>query len=639
MRSKAKISPFLVVVLLLGTLATSASANFPDPTREATTLKPELEMVLRVPQEGIQNVGSSTLQIVTPTYLPIGSEFDLCFGFFMQSPDEEYADRVDVDMPDNWLVNSVSPNSVPPANGFDAALPPVAGVESGNVAFWQSTGYPPATFMGAWASSIGGTLFDFCVNVTIPDESGAPWTLPWNYIGDNWSDAPHSKSGTYGPIYQASPLMLVPHSFRTPGCPNEEKTYEFTARNSTNTEMIVDLDYAISSGSGTCDGPATVTIPAYGDTPAVVTYEAWNEVGTSFTCDITATDSAVPANTIASQLIMDISGCYWDPAGWQLEPNTNATPNLYSTGLTGTNPAVIGSVGYVFGGVGEEFNVIPYLQMYDPTLEEWTKLADLPNPRYGMVSGWIGGLIYAAGGLDMAGGAISDLQVYDPETNLWDNALPDMPIALGAGAGGVATCSSGAGECLFHVGGSTDDNAEHSTLETWEFNPSIAAWTQLDNRPAGSSPDGFVLGDGVGCGGKIYVGGDARDYHDFFVLDPTSPTGSQWSTLASIPGGAGAMTPTMVCIEQEMSIYLMGGTLNLTGDVFVYDILTDTWDGSLPQKLNIPQVGSVGWFMHDKLWTAGGATTAGVLSPMPFESLERFTCVIEKKLFLPLMVK
>ena len=161
-------------------------------------------MVLRTPQEGIQSVGTSTLQIVTPTYLPIGSAFDMCFGFFMQSPDEEYVDRVDVDLPDNWMINAFAQDSVPPANGFDSALPPVAGVDPGNVAFWQSKEYPTATKEGAWNGGYDGTLFDFCVNVTIPNESGAPWMLPWNLIGDGWAGVPHSISGTYGPIYQLS---------------------------------------------------------------------------------------------------------------------------------------------------------------------------------------------------------------------------------------------------------------------------------------------------------------------------------------------------------------------------------------------------------------------------------------------------
>ncbi len=646
MQSKAKTLLFIAVFLLLGLLATSASADPPDPTKEATISKPELDITLKQPQEGIQNVGASTLQTVTPAQLPIGSAFDLCFGFFVQSPDAEYGDYITVDMPDNWTVNSVAPNSVPPANGCSAALPPLAGVGAANIAYWQSTGYPPPTGCGAWNGSSTGILFNFCVNVTIPDESGAPWMLPWNYYGDGWGAEPHFAIGSYGPIGPQQPLTLSPEISQTMGCRYEPVTYEFTAMNSTGSEMMVDLDYSISSGMGTCDGPASINVPAYGNAPVLVTFEAWNEVGTSFTCDITATDAAVPANTDSSQIIQDLLACYWDPAGWQLEPITDATPNQWSSGVVGTNPMATGPVGYVIGGLAAGSSTLnPDLQMYDPMLEVWTQLSDLPNPRFSPATAWLDDLIYVAGGYDNNFASTGDLQVYDPLTNLWDNTIPpDMPNARGGGAGGVATCSSGLGECLFHVGGGADSNFASTTLETWEYDPALGVWTQLDNKPAGASPDGFILGAGVGCGGKIYVGGDYRGYHDFFVLDPTSPSGTQWSVLASIPAGAGAMTPALVCSEEEQVIYLIGGGpsgnwSNFSNQVFAYDILTNTWEGPLPQILNVVQLGSVGWLMKDKLWTVGGTVGSGAISPMPFESLEKISCEIEMKLFLPLLLR
>ncbi len=50
------------------------------------------------PREDL-NVGTSTLQSITPANLPIGTAFDLCFGFFVQSPDAEYGDYMSVDAP------------------------------------------------------------------------------------------------------------------------------------------------------------------------------------------------------------------------------------------------------------------------------------------------------------------------------------------------------------------------------------------------------------------------------------------------------------------------------------------------------------------------------------------------------------
>ena len=162
-------------------------------------------MSLGAPQAGIQSVGNSTLQTVTPSELPVGNAFDICFGFLIQSLDAEFADRLEVDLPDNWTVNSVAANSVPPANG--CSFPPVSGTEADNVVFWQSNVVFPSG-CGAWFGGTSGILFSFCANVTIPDKTGAPWSLPWVITGDGWTGSPNSASGTYGPIGGVHPIYL-----------------------------------------------------------------------------------------------------------------------------------------------------------------------------------------------------------------------------------------------------------------------------------------------------------------------------------------------------------------------------------------------------------------------------------------------
>ena len=65
---------------------------------------------------------------------------------------------------------------------------------------------------------------------------------------------------------------------------------------------------------------------------------------------------------------------------------------------------------------------------------------------------------------------------------------------------------------------------------------------------------------------------------------------------------------------------------NYNNTVYVYDIATDTWDGPLAQTLHVAQLGSVGWHMYDKVWTAGGTVGSGAIDPMPFESLLQVIC-------------
>jgi N-acetylneuraminic acid mutarotase len=621
----------LVAFILLGAVSVSLAAT---PLQTGITEEEPQDLYFSSEgQEGIDSVGGSTLTNVSPSAVPIGTAFDLCFTVFVQSPDAEFMDHFDADLPDGWTVNSVAPDSVPPANGCGGALPPVAGVDADNLVYWQSTGYPPQTGCGAWSGGSGGVNFDFCTNITIPDATGAPWTLPWNYIGDGYGGVPHQVSGSYGPVEPQSPIMLTPELIEEVGCPCGVQQHELTVQNTTGYDTLVNLSYTIVSGAGICDGPASIFVPNGASHAIPVNFNPAGQPGDTVACQVTAVDETNPDNNDSSALIKHLISQFFDPAGWQLEPITNATPNQWAGSTVGTNPAAAGLVGYIVGGLAAGSSVInPDLQMYDPGSATWTQLADLPNPRFSPAVGWIDGKIYAAGGYDATFAATNDLQVYDPAAGIWDNTTPvDLPVNRGGGAGGVGTCSSGTGECLFHVGGGPDSSFANTTLETWEYDPGSNAWTQLDNKPAGSSPDGHILGTGVGCQGYIYVGGDYRGFHEFFRLDATQPSGSQWTQLANIPDSAGAMTPALVCKEDMGALVLIGGDPNggwgnYNNTVYVYNIANDAWDGPLPQTLHVAQLGSAGWHMDSKVWTAGGTVGSGAIDPMPFESLMQITC-------------
>lgn len=630
---------------LTGLLATSASADPPTPGKETQPPQPQLEMNLSAPKTGIQSVGSSTLQTVTPSELPVGFDFDICFVFFIQSPDAEFGDRVEVDLPDKWTVHSVAANSVPEANG--CSWPPVSGTEAGNNLYWEKPYSSIPTGCGSWNGGYDGTLFNFCANVKIPVRAGAPWSLPWVVTGDGDGDPPHSSSGTYGPIGAVPPLLLNPDEINLHGCAFVELEARFSALNSTDVVMTVALDYTVIKGNGFCSGPASLTIPALTNEPFTVSYTTENLMRSDFVCEITAKDNTNPFNMDTSRINMSVSDCYWDHAGWQLEPNTGAIPNIWAAGVVGTHPGAAGPVGYVIGGLKDStYAINPALQMYDPDKSEWTLLKAMSTAVYAPVAAWIDGLIYVAGGIDADFVATKDLQVYDPQTDTWYNSIPpDMPNPLGGGAGGVGTCSDKTGECLFHVGGVLDNALAGMTLDTWEYNSGTNSWTQLDDKPTGvSSDDGFFYGAGVGCGGKIYIGGNFNGDHGFFVLDATAETGSQWTTLANIPDAAGVMAPALVCDEAAQVIYLIGGDphglwYSYNNTVFSYDIVDDSWDSPLIQNMNFNKVGSVGWLMQNKLWSLGGGDSAYPRDPMPFESLERFYCQVDYPRYFPLIMK
>ncbi|NLN11086.1 MAG: hypothetical protein GX178_05685 [Acidobacteria bacterium] len=168
-----------------------------------------------------EDVTGSTLSAVTPATLTPGVTVNLCFTAHLVSPDFEYIDRFDVDLPDGWTIGTVAADSVPPANG--CYLPPESGVDAGNVVYWQSPEDLP-TWCGTWIGGSAGTDFDFCVEVTVPDCAGAPWDLPWNILGDTWGDPPHEVNGTFSSVAcgasQAPNIDVAPLSLSSTQAPN-----------------------------------------------------------------------------------------------------------------------------------------------------------------------------------------------------------------------------------------------------------------------------------------------------------------------------------------------------------------------------------------------------------------------------------
>lgn len=419
-------------------------------------------------------------------------------------------------------------------------------------------------------------------------------------------------------------------------CPSEPFPQELTIYNFSGFDDSIDLTYT-TTGHGNCVGPSQIGPISDGNNETfslkVTPYSGIKE-NDIITCTVTAQATTSGYTDEASVEVYIAEKSIFDPvAGWQNETITGSLSAQWGMGAVGSNPAATGEVGYYVGGLAPGTTLRPDLQMYDPDAASWTQLQDMPNPRFTSVAGFIDGLLYVAGGFDTTFTATDDLQVYNPASDSWNNSTPmALPTPLGGGTGGVGTCSSNVGECLFHVGGAPSGSFASSVTSTYQYDPLTNTWSQLDNKPLGSSPDGNLIGTGVGCMGYIFVGGDYRGYHDFFRLDATQSSGSQWFTAANIPPSAGAMSPALVCEEELESLFLIGGdpygywSGAYTDTVYRYHIPSDTWSGPMNQRLNENQTGAVGLYMHDKLWSFGGTRGSGPVEPVPHESLKQLPC-------------
>jgi len=136
-----------------------------------------------------EQIDASTVNSFSPDPLSPGT-FDLCFNVTVDSPDAEYMDRFEIDLPDGWTINSVTP---PVGTGCGSADPVTGGTDAGNVVYWQGANYVPVTGSGCGAWSNG--TYDFCANVTEAAYAG-PYDFPWTVYGDVWGAVPHSVSGT-----------------------------------------------------------------------------------------------------------------------------------------------------------------------------------------------------------------------------------------------------------------------------------------------------------------------------------------------------------------------------------------------------------------------------------------------------------
>ena len=434
-------------------------------------------------------------------------------------------------------------------------------------------------------------------------------------------------------------VVLQPEYTQDGGCPCTPHPYTLYFVNHSGLTDTVVITYAVSPYVTVMEIPATLEeVPAGGiqSFDVVLRLDEDAPVGEPAFVTVTASLSHYPA--YSSTAVIERQPLTLDPAGWQVQPiatvPTDTHPAYWHAGVVGTSTLAAGEVAYYAGGLDENRDMLDALQMYDPGTMTWTQMATMPLPVFGAVASWIDGKLYLSGGYrDTSFTGVTDTQVYDPASNTWDDTTPaDIPASGGRGgaAGGKGTCHTGSGECHFQVGGSAAGSFLSSTLETWEYNPASNTWTRLQDRPRGSTPDGMILGGGVGCLGYIFVGGDYRGYSDFYRLDATQISGSQWITLTAIPADAGKMSPAMVCAPDERAIYLIGGDPigyrgGYNSTVYRYAIDSDTWSGPLEQELNTASAGLAGVSMYDRLWVFGGSVSLGAITPPPHEALAQ-TC-------------
>ncbi|OLY95652.1 CBM96 family carbohydrate-binding protein [Cnuella takakiae] len=280
---------------------------------------------------------------------------------------------------------------------------------------------------------------------------------------------------------------------------------------------------------------------------------------------------------------------------------------------------------YSFGGFDSKkttFTPTKRAYVYNPELNSWTPIADLPFTPNGTSFGGVthagiatdGTNIYIAGGYTSntagTGQIFGTKQVwrYNVATNTYTK-MPDLPVVISAGQ---MVYLNGR---LHYIGGTnasrTTDLGSHYMLD---ISSGANTWTNLAPLPNPRHHGGSAV-----LGGKIYyIGGqhehdaDLVPQKDVHRYDPETNT---WTQMADMPVPAGAagrnhITSSVVVVNNRI-IVLGGQTVHQTGRtsmVSSYDPGTDTWTNLTP----LPQArfSGVAGFIGNSIYYSGGSSTS-----------------------------
>ena len=226
--------------------------------------------------------------------------------------------------------------------------------------------------------------------------------------------------------------------------------------------------------------------------------------------------------------------------------------------------AVVNGTIYVFGGYsgidnrGENFKFLDIVEAYNPETDTWVRKEDMPFPCINFGIGVVAGQVYIIGGLaDFNKGVPNSLEwtdrveAYDPKTDTWAKRAK-MPTRRDYFGVGVVS------NRIYLIGGRgwpQVGNLGGSFLPvTEEYNPKTNQWQKkndiLDLRLYSST---VVVGDQIFLiGGFVWQDGLRKDPA---TVDAYNPETDEWSDMPPMPTGK---TPFGVAIVKG-KIYVFGG--------------------------------------------------------------------------------
>lgn len=229
------------------------------------------------------------------------------------------------------------------------------------------------------------------------------------------------------------------------------------------------------------------------------------------------------------------------------------------------------------------YEMVPALQVYNVATDRWTQKTPMPTSDFDFNgAGVINGKIYLSGGIGTRQIASRSLWRYDPGIDTWSR-ISQMPSAGFQGVTGVIS-----DELYVLTGciGPVQECEPFVPLAFYRYNPATNQWATLAT-PMSS----HVRGMGGVIGGKFYVVGGEDGLNRLEVYDPAT---NQWTTKAPMPLGpfaaGGRWDGAGVALGAKL--YVMGGYQRDQSDPDgspkpvrtnnVYNPATNTWSNGRP---------------------------------------------------------
>ena len=261
---------------------------------------------------------------------------------------------------------------------------------------------------------------------------------------------------------------------------------------------------------------------------------------------------------------------------------------------------------YVVGGFEEpgignflNFAITPALEVYDPSLDQWTTKTPMPEVLHHVGIGVAGGKLYVIGGYTQSGFTVwhpvATVYAYDPATDVWAERAP-MPTPRGALA---VTEHDGK---LYAIGG-YDRKANTAAVEVYD--PAHNTWSKAAPLP---TPRDHLAA--ATASGKVYaIGGRLNgDYgRNLSVTEAYDPSTDTWSRVAHLPTARSGITAGVV----GNRIYVLGGegSDGTFRENEAYDPSRDAWERMKPLPTARHGLGSA--VVDGRIYVMSGGPTPG----------------------------